>query len=158
MARGLAPTLTWILWRTLRLLSRIQFSLVRRDVQNPHLCIRQDAVRVHSRRRISSNPSGHKLDHCGLDEGEACGREALEILRHTAVYADPSKRSFDDPSLRQHLETELIAFDDFRRSRAGLFDRRTLMAAIAADFLDERKAAREFVENESCSVAILNAR
>lgn len=28
------------------LLSRVQFSLVRRDVQNPHLCIRQNTVKV----------------------------------------------------------------------------------------------------------------
>lgn len=27
----------------------------------------------YSRKGISSEPSGHELDHCGLDEGEACG-------------------------------------------------------------------------------------
>ncbi|WP_367889889.1 DUF6538 domain-containing protein [Neorhizobium galegae] len=31
------------------------------------------ALRVYSRKGISSEPSGHELDHCGLDEGEACG-------------------------------------------------------------------------------------
>ncbi|KAB1083760.1 hypothetical protein F4V91_30355 [Neorhizobium galegae] len=30
-------------------------------------------LRVYSRKGISSEPSGHELDHCGLDEGEACG-------------------------------------------------------------------------------------
>ena len=29
-------------------------------------------LRVCSRKRISGEPSCHELDHCGLDEGEAC--------------------------------------------------------------------------------------
>ncbi|API53619.1 hypothetical protein BMW22_20190 [Rhizobium leguminosarum] len=32
-----------------------------------------ETQRVYSRKGISSEPSGHELDHCGLDEGEACG-------------------------------------------------------------------------------------
>lgn len=41
-----APTLHRIDGETPRLLSRVQFPLVRRDVQSPHMCIRQKAVVV----------------------------------------------------------------------------------------------------------------
>ena len=56
------------------------------------------------------------------------------------------------------LKANLIAFDDLHRSRACFFNPGSLIAAIAADFLDEGKAIGEFVENEGCPAAILNTR
>ncbi|WP_186806601.1 hypothetical protein [Rhizobium leguminosarum] len=52
----------------------------------------------------------------------------------------------------------MIAFDNLHRSRACLFDRWALIAAIAADFFDEWKAVGQLVEDKCRSVAILNAR
>lgn len=115
-------------------------------------------IRICSRKRISCETYCHKLNHSGSDEGEVRCRKPLEILCQPAVYTEPCHRSFDNPALRQYLKSSLISFDDLYGSRACLFDLGPLIAALAADFLDEGKAVGEFVENKNCSVAIRNAR
>ena len=88
---------------------------------------------------------------------------ALKISRETAEAADPSDRSFDDPSFWHDLEADCSvgSFDDVDHPRAGASSSssrfRALVAAIGVDAFDKGKqATRASVEDQRDAVAILD--
>ena len=105
----------------------------------------------------------HDADHCEADEGCDGSGVALEVSCEATAAADPGDGSFDDPSLRDDLETDCSvgALNDvdhpgagFRRGLSGF---RTLVAAVGIDAFDERKqAARTSIEDQRNAITVLD--
>ena len=86
----------------------------------------------------------------------------LEVTGEPAVAADPGERALDDPALGEDDEAmQFGALDDLQRPGAGFGDsrgeRRTLVARVGEDALDEREeASRANIEDEPRAIAVLH--
>ena len=103
------------------------------------------------------------MDHGEANESCDGSAVALEIAGEAAATADPSQRSFHDPSLGHDLEADsgVGPLDDVddpgAGKRRGVGGFRSLVAAVGEDALDEwKQAACALVEHQRNAVAVLD--
>jgi hypothetical protein len=113
---------------------------------------------------IWGEPPEHKADHSEADKGGCGSGIALEIAGQTAIAADPSQSSLDQPSLWQDSKSLgfVGSFDDLDFPVAGFCsscpNARPLIACVGVDTFDEGKQSPgTLVENQGNTVAILDA-
>jgi len=84
---------------------------------------------------------------------------AFEISCEAAVDGQPSEGSLDDPAFGKNHEAPCMIgpLDDLDGSRRRFADHCAGITAVADDHLQERKARRQFVEQPSRTIAILDA-
>jgi hypothetical protein len=99
----------------------------------------------------------------GYEGCEAFGK-VLIVLGEAVAAAEPREGSLDHPSTGQHDEAFDVvgALDDFepelRRSGDGVFNLVGVVAGVGPNEFEPWKALADLVENESCAVAIPQAR
>jgi hypothetical protein len=103
----------------------------------------------------------HQIDHTHINHCFAAFRQILIIFAETTVAAQPTKGSFDDPSVGQNLEApNLRAFDNVQSPATDPFGPSNELSGISAirpDQCQTAKAPLEPTQNISRSVAVLNA-
>jgi hypothetical protein len=64
---------------------------------------------------LPGKASEHEADHRKMDVGDGETCPVFVVLGEAAAAAEPCEGTFDDPSLRQNLETDRMigALDDF---------------------------------------------
>ena len=105
----------------------------------------------------------HEADHGETDEGCGFSGVSLVIAREPTAAADPREGPLHDPAFWEHDEAVTVAApNDLQVPRAGAGDGGlhlpSLVARVADDALDERKAPSRLPEQRLCAVAVLHAR
>ena len=102
-----------------------------------------DFVDVLSIHRPFNFLDGHDADHGEADESSDARCVAFEVASEATVATDPRERSFDDPTLGQHVEARSVdrlticnAPAPVRHSVGAIASR---VAAIGEDAFDERE-------------------
>jgi hypothetical protein len=103
----------------------------------------------------------HQLDHGDFNHGFAVFEEFLIIFAEPAVVAEPSERTFHNPTLREDLKTDLLFqlaydFQDPAAPAIEPVDQLSGVATIGPHQGDCRKQLCGLEEQQLGSVAVLD--
>jgi hypothetical protein len=103
----------------------------------------------------------HELDHGDFNHGFAVFEELLIIFAEPAVVAQPSERTFHNPTFREDLKTDLVSqlAHDFQDPAAPAIEPVNQLSGITAvgpHQGDRRKQRRSLEEQQLGSVAVLD--
>jgi len=102
----------------------------------------------------------HHIDHSNADHGFAALDRALVVFGQSAVLSKPSKRTLDDPALRQDHELMRVRpfhnLDDATVPAGGPLYKATGIAAIRPDHLETPPARAELLDQPLAPIPILH--
>ncbi len=104
-----------------------------------------------------------KADRREFEECERVARKVLEVLCQPAASPKPRESPFDHPASRQNLKTlGCVGSLDDRGRKSGhgllltLVEDRSLIAAVGEQFLQERIAPEQRLDDQQAAVAVLD--
>jgi len=102
----------------------------------------------------------HELDHRNEDHRFATRRQRFIVFAQPATLAEPAKRTFDNPTFRQHHELARIGalddFDDATEPLLGDVHKLAGIAAVGPDQFEPFESAGHFHQDIFAAVTILN--
>jgi len=102
----------------------------------------------------------HQIDHGNINHRFAALWQRFVIFTQSSIFAQPGKRTLNDPTFGQHHElVKIVALDDFNHAATSALapiDQLTRVAAVGPDQLQACETSSQTLEYIHRANAILN--